>query len=137
MDDLELAESELKSRKKNLVVVKNGAVLYQSTASGMRGLLQAIDEYDEELVGTAVADKIVGRAAAMLCVYSEVRSVFAITMTEGALKLLTKNRVAHKFEKYVRRLINSQGTDVCPFERAIRDIDDPEEAFKTLRSLVI
>jgi len=136
MDDLELAENELKSRKTNLVIVKNGAVLYQSTASGMKGLLQAIEEYDRDLAGTAVADKIVGRAAAMLCVYSSVKSVFAITMTEGALRLLTNNRVANKFERYVRRLMNSQGTDICPFERAIRDIDDPKEAFKKLRSLV-
>jgi hypothetical protein len=137
MDDLELAENELKSRRMNLVIVKNGVVLYQSAASGMRGLLQAIEEYNGELAGTAVADKIVGRAAAMLCVYSEVKSVFAITITEGALKLLTKNRVAHKFEKYVRKLMNSQGTDVCPFEKAIRDIDDPKEALKILRSIVI
>jgi len=137
MDDLELAENELKSRKINLVIVKNGVVLYQSKASGMKGILQAIDEFNGDLAGAAIADKIVGRAAAMLCVYSEVKSVFAITMTEGALELLKKNRVAHRFEKYVRRLMNSQGTDVCPFEKAIRDIEDPKEAFKTLRSLVI
>ena len=136
MDDLELAENELKSRETNLVIVKNGAVLYQSTASGMKGLLQAIEEYDRDLAGTAVADKIVGRAAAMLCVYSRVKSVFAITMSEGALRLLTNSRVANKFERYVHRLMNSQGTDICPFERAIRDIDDPKEAFKKLRSLV-
>jgi len=135
MDDLELAENELKSRNMNLVIVKNGVVIFQSTASGMKGLLQAIEEYDEDLAGTAVADKIIGRAAAMLCVYSGVRSVFAITMTEGALRLLRKNRVAHKFEEYVRTLMNSQGTDICPFERAIRDIEDPKEAFKMLRSL--
>jgi len=137
MDDFELAENELKSRKVNLVIVKNGVVLYQSTASGMKGLLQAIEEYDGDLAGTAVADKIAGRAAAMLRVYSKVKSVFAITMSEGAVRLLTKNRVAHKFERYVHRLMNSQGTDICPFERAIRDIDDPKEAFKTLKSLVM
>jgi len=137
MDDLELAENELKSRNMNLVIVKNGAVLYQSTASGMKGLLQAIEEYNGDLAGTAVADKIVGRAAAMLCVYSRVRSVFAITMSEGALAFLTENRVVHKFERRVHRLMNSQGTDICPFEKAIRAIDDPKEAFKTLRSLVM
>jgi len=136
MDDLELAENELKSRNVNLVIVKNGAVLYQSAASGMKGLLQAIEEYNGDLAGTAVADKIVGRAAAMLCVYSRVKSVFAITMTEGALRLLTNNQVANKFERYVHKLMNSQGTDICPFEKAIRDLDDPKEAFKTLRSLV-
>ena len=137
MDDLELAEDELKSRNMNLIVVKNGVVLYQSMASGMRGLIQAIEKYDGDLAVTAVADKIVGRAAAMLCVYSKVKSVFGITMTESAIKLLTKNLVAHRFERRVRRLMNSLGTDICPFERAIRDIDDPIEAFKTLRLLVM
>jgi len=137
MGDLELAEHELKSRNINLVIVKNGVVLCQSMAHGMKGLLQAIEEYDRDLAGTAVADKIIGRAAAMLCVYSKVKSVFAITMTEGALRLLMKNRVAHKFERHVCRLMNSQRTDICPFERAIRDIDDPKEAFKTLRLLVM
>jgi hypothetical protein len=137
MDDLELAENELKSRKINLVIIKNGVVLYHSTASGMKGLLQVIEKYDGELAGTAVADKIVGRAAAMLCVHSKVKSVFAVTMSEGALKLLKENGVAHKLERCVRRLMNSQGTDICPFERAIKDIDDPKEALKTLRDLVI
>jgi len=137
MGDLELAEHELKSRNMNLVIVKNCAVLCRSMAHGMKGLLQAIEEYDGELARTAVADKIIGRAAAMLCVYSRVKAVFAITMTEGALRLLMKNQVAHKFDRHVGRLMNSQGTDICPFERAIREIDDPEEAFKTLRLLVL
>jgi len=137
MDDLELAENELKSRNVNLVIVKDGGVLYQSTASGMKGLLEAIAKYDGDLARSAVADKIIGRAAAMLCIYSKVTSVFAMTMTEGALMLLKKNRVTHKFETLVHRLANSQGRGICPFERAIRDIDDPEEAFKALKLLVM
>lgn len=135
MDELELAEHELRSRNVNLVIVKNGVVLYQSRASGMKGLLKAIEDHDEDLARTVVADKIVGRAAAMLCVYSKVKSVFAVTMTEGALRLLAKNKIGYKFERYVLRLMNSQGTDLCPFERAIKDIDDPKEAFKKLRLL--
>ena len=137
MDDLELAENELKSRNVNLVIVKDGGVLYRSTASGMKGLLEAIEKYDGNLARSAVADKIIGRAAVMLCIYSKVKSVFAMTMTEGALILLKKKRVAHKFETLVHRLVNNQGRGICPFERAIKDIDDPEEAFKALKLLVM
>jgi len=137
MDDLELAENELKSRNVNLVIVKDGGVLYRSTASGMKGLLEAIEKYDGNLARSAVADKIIGRAAVMLCIYSKVKSVFAMTMTEGALILLKKKRVAYKFETLVHRLVNNQDTGICPFERAIKDIDDPEEAFKALKLLVM
>ncbi|MEM2841404.1 MAG: DUF1893 domain-containing protein, partial [Candidatus Bathyarchaeia archaeon] len=87
MDDPQIAAYELKSRDVNLLIVKNGSVLYQSSDPGIAGFLRAIDECGPDLYSSTVADKIVGRAVAMLCLYCKVRYVYAVSMTEGAHRL--------------------------------------------------
>ncbi|MGQ9639657.1 MAG: DUF1893 domain-containing protein [Candidatus Bathyarchaeia archaeon] len=137
MLDQELAEYELKSRNVNLIIVKSGEVIYQSRDLGIKGFIQAIDEFGGGLAGATVADKIVGRAIGMLCLYSKIRYVYAISMSESARELLMRWGVPHKSEVYVQRLMNRQGIDLCPFEKAIKNIDDPGQAFKVLRDMCI
>jgi len=133
MDDWQVAARELRSRNVNLLIVKKGLVLYESSDPGIGGVLKAIEDLGDELYGSTLADKIVGRAVAMLCLYCRVRYVYAISMTEGAHQLLTERGIPHTSETYIQRLMNRRGTDLCPFEMAIREIRDPEEAFKVLK----
>ena len=81
MRDLELPKLRLKEKNFTLVVARAGQIVFETRLHGIRGLLQAIEKLDKELVGCSVADKVVGRAAAMLCVYSQVAQVFAIILS--------------------------------------------------------
>ena len=113
--DLELAKHKLRQEDLSLVIVKNGKVLFKTQKPGIMGFLEAIEKLDQNLVAASAADKIVGVAAAMLCVYAEVASVFALTISEEGIRVLEDNNVAYRFEKKVPNILNRDKTDVCPF----------------------
>ena len=73
--DLELAKLNLIEKDLSLVIVKKGKVIFETKKPGISGFLQAIEKLDKSLVASSVADKIVGVAAAMLCVYAGMSSV--------------------------------------------------------------
>jgi len=133
--NLELAKSRLKDRDLNLVVVKGGQVIFETRSQGVGGFLQAIEKLGKRLVASSVADRIVGAAAAMLCAYSEVSSVFAATISEEGIKVLENNQIIYQFENEVPNILNHDKTDVCPFEKLVIGSRDPKEAYTKLKSL--
>lgn len=132
--DLELAKSRLKDRDLTLVIVKEDKVIFETGSQGVGGFLQAIEKLGKRLVASSVADKIVGAAAAMLCVYSEVSSVFAATISEEGIKVLENNQIIYQFENEVPNILNHDKTDVCPFEKLVIGSRDPKEAYTKLKS---
>ena len=132
--DLEIAKLKLIEEDLSLVIVKNGKVVFETRKQGVSGFLQAIEKLNRNLVEASVADKIVGLAAAMLCVYSGVSSVFALTVSEGGIRVLEGNNIVCLFEKKVSNILNRSKTDVCPFEKLAMDSRNSEEAFLKLKS---
>jgi len=134
MQDLRLAKLKLKERDLTLVIVKKGKVIFETRSQGVGGFLQAIEKFGKELVASSVADKILGAAAAMLCVYSGVASVFAVTISEEGIRVLEDNGIFYQFEKRVSNILNYNRTDVCPFEKLAIGSRDPKEAYVKLKS---
>jgi HD superfamily phosphodiesterase len=131
--DLELAKSKLMDEDLSLVIVKNRKVIFETQKQGITGFLEAIARLDKNLVDASAADKIVGVAAAMLCVYAGVASVFAFTISEEGRKVLRDNNIAYRFEKMVTNILNRTKEDVCPFEKLAMMSGDPEEAYVKLK----
>ena len=134
MKDLKLAKQRLKEKKFNLLIVKDGGVIFATKSQGIRGLLQAIEKLGKQLIGSSVADRIVGRAAAMLCAYFKASSVFAVTISEEGEKMLKENEISYQFENRVPNILNYERTDVCPFEKHVMGLTKPEEAYEKLKA---
>lgn len=132
--NLELAKLRLKDRDLNLVIVKEGKVIFETKSQGVGGFLRAIEKLGKRLVASAVADKIVGAAAAMLCAYSEVSSVFAVTISEEGVRVLEGNDIISQFETEVPNILNRDKTGICPFEKLVIGSKDPKEAYTKLKS---
>jgi len=131
--DLELAKLKLTKNDLSLVIVKNGQTVFETKKQGVSGFLQAIETLDQNLAGASVADKIVGVAAAMLCVYSKVSSVFALTISESGIHALKENNIVCLFEKKVENILNRDKTDVCPFEKLASSAETPAEAYMKVK----
>ena len=136
MKDLKLAEQRLKEKKFNLFIVKDGRIIFATKSQGIRGLLQAIEKLGKQLIGSSVADNIVGRAAAMLCTYFKASSVFAVTISEEGEKMLKENEISYQFENRVPNILNYERTDICPFEKHVMGFTKPEEAYEKLKSFI-
>jgi len=131
--DLQIARNELKKKDCTLVTVKNERILFETKATGIRGLLTAVDQLGENMNGASIADKIVGEAAAQLCIYSKVREVYAVTMSQCAKDLLDKSQTAYEYENLVPHILNMKKTDLCPFEKIVEGSKTPTEAYERLK----
>lgn len=134
VEDLEIAKEKLKQENLALVVAKNGKVIFATDSHGIGGLLRAIQELENGMKGSSVADKILGKAAALLCVYAEVARVFAITASERGIQALEDNKVFYRFENTVPYILDSQRRSMCPFERLVIEISNPKEAYERLKA---
>lgn len=118
-----------------LVVVKNGKLLFKRKSHGVSDLLTMIDELGRLTEGASLADSVVGRAAALLCVYSGIVAVYGAKMSEGAQSILKASGVRCEFGVLVPRILNREKDDICPYDRAVQRIDDPSVALEALKSL--
>jgi len=132
--DLELAKLKLIEEDLSLVIVKRGEVIFETKKQGITGFLQAIEKQDKNLVAASAADKIVGVAAAMLCVYAGITSVFALTISEEGIMVLEDNNITYLSEKKVPNILNRNKNDVCPFEKLAMASGSSEEAYVKLKS---
>ena len=128
--DLETASKRLNQKNLNLVVVKNGKVLFETESHGLGDLVEAINQLQSSMKGSSVADRIVGRAAALLFVYSGVSAVFAVTISDGGIEILDYNNVFHEFEKKVPRILNLKKTDVCHLKNWLQNCQAQRKPMK-------
>ena len=52
-------------------------------------------------------------------------------------KQVFENRNVHfEWGRLVEKILDASGGDVCPFEKAVMEIDNPKEAYKKLKALL-
>ena len=135
MEDIELARSLLEEEKWNLVIMKGGQVLFSSRERGVAPFFQAVQSMEKSLHNAAIADRIVGSAVAMLCLYARITSVYAGIASQGALDMLKGQGVTVSSKNAVPYISNYDGTDLCPFEKLARNSGNPAQLFSNLKSM--
>lgn len=129
MTDKEVAKSNLVGH--SICLCKDGKILF-SDKRGIVPMMEFIGKNDD-LEGFSVADLVVGKAAAMLMVKAKIKNVFAKTLSEEGRKVLEKNGISYEYEVLTEKIMNRAGTDVCPMEKTVKNIDEPEEAYNALK----
>ena len=115
------------------VAVKNGSTCF-STERGVRPLLEWLEQPEAPLREAAVADKVIGKAAALLMVYAGVREVYAAVSSEPAACVFRSHGIPYKAGGLVPRIVNRRKDGLCPMESRVMDIDSPEEAYHCLKA---
>jgi hypothetical protein len=135
MNDLDVAKTELFEENLTLAIVKNSAVLYETKSRRISGFLDAVEKLGEELSGASLADRVAGKAVALLCVYAGIREVYAAVLSRKAHAVFKKHKISVEWRELVENVLDADKSDVCPFERAAADISDPEQAYWAFRAL--
>ena len=112
-----------------LVVCAKDSV-HVSEDSGLDSLLSLVGE--DTWIGAAAADKVVGKAAAMLFVLLRVKSLYAEVITETAKAVLEAQGIECVYGTLVERLIDADGK-VCPSELAVENVVDPSDVPAALK----
>ncbi len=136
MQDLEIAKNQLYSANLTLAIVKDGQVLFQTDAHRISGFLNAIDQLGAQLKGAVVADRVAGKALALLCVYAGIGQVYAEVLSRKAKAVFENSGVFFEGKEIVDNVLDQSKTGVCPFEKFAAEISDPNQAYSTFKDLL-
>jgi hypothetical protein len=133
LKDMDLARGILSETDCSIVVVKKGEVIIKKQGDGVRPILETIEELGEDMKESIVGDRILGKASALLCVYSGVSGVYSPQATKTAIAVLIRAGIPGQTDKIIPFIKNRALDDICPFEKMLEDVDSPEEAFEILK----
>lgn len=94
---------------------------------GVRPLLLWLAD-GTRLDGFSAADRVVGKAAALLYAKLGATAVHARTMSEGGLEALRAHGIAVSYDDLVPMILNRAQTGMCPIEQSVRDIPADADA---------
>lgn len=83
----------------------------------------------ECFAGFSAADKVIGKATAYLYVLLQVTAVYTKVISKPALEVFSKHQIPVKYDILSDTIINRTGDGVCPFELAVKDVQDPQTAY--------
>lgn len=132
MDNLQKARNLLESGNYTCVVCKED-IVYTTTHRGVAPLLNWLDT-GMDLTCFSAADRVVGRGAAFLYCLLGVKEVYARVMSHPAAQVLRVHGIQADAETFVEGIINRAGTGPCPFEAAVMDIQNADEALIAIRN---
>ncbi len=131
MDILQSAINLIKEETATCVVIKDRQIV--KTISG-QGIAPVIDLYEQDaLRGAFVADKIIGKAAAMIMVLGGVEEVYGNVMSRAGKEFLEAHNVKVSYGQVIDAISNRAGDGICPMERTVMNIEEPEEALTALK----
>lgn len=131
MNDLERAKQLLRSEGFTCVLCL-GEQTVTSRRRGVAPLLELL-ESGADVVGYSAADKVVGKATAMLYRLLGVRQVYGAVISDAAIRALEAGNIPVSFGEQVPCIVNRAGDGRCPMETATADTDDPPEALAAIK----
>lgn len=131
MDSLQSAINLIKEETATCVVMKDHKII--KTISG-QGIAPVIDLYEQGVLKDAfVADKIIGKAAAMIMVLGGVKEVYGKVMSRAGKEYLESRGVKVSNGQCIDMISNRAGNGICPMERTVMEIEEPAEALAALK----
>lgn len=131
MTDLEKAKEILKSGNYTCVLCK-GKQIYTSVERGVVPMLEYIDN-GTDLHGFSAADKVIGKAAAMLFCHVGIAEVYTDVISKAAADFLTVKEICFTYNLLVESIINRKGDGICPMEQVTAEISDTKEAIRAIK----
>jgi len=87
-------------------------------------------------VGNVCADRVIGKAAAMLLIYGGITELFAEVISEHALEFLNTCDITVEYRKKTKHIINRKGDGMCPMEEKALLLNSPTDAFTLFSNIV-
>ncbi len=135
--DLELAKQKLHDDALAFAIVKDGAVLRTGTRDGIGELIESVDALGPLADGASLADKIVGKAVAMVVRSAHLQAVYSPLASIAARDALAKDHILLECDRLVPLILNKRNDGPCPMERLTMPIAVPDEAVSALRAWLV
>lgn len=139
MDGIELAKSELIKGNYTCVIVSGEQIVMTSVERGVKPLIVFYEQYTERRgytgAGLVLADKVIGRASALLAALCGMESIYAGVISAEAKKALDDLGIPVTFGRIVPYIKNRAGDGRCPMEELSLGVNDPYEVYLKIKKL--
>lgn len=115
--------------------VMSGENVFTDSKQGISPLLEVVES--GRFLGCIAADRIVGKAAALLYAYLGAKEVYGSVMSEEGEKTLDRFNIEHSCKRLVKFIRNRKGDGICPMEKTVENIDEPSEALRAIKAKLI
>ena len=120
----------------NTCVFCGERAVFADMRRGVRPLLDLL-EGGTDVTGFAVADKVVGKAAAYLYCLLNIGCLYARVISQPALSVLQKRGIPVEYSQIVQAIQNRTKDGLCPMESAVMEIDNPTEAYHIILKTLV
>lgn len=135
-DKLKRAIDILKEEQVSCVIYRSEQEVRKSEAIGIKPLMVELRKDKSAFEGCVIADKVVGKAAALMVVLGGAEAVFGRIISKDAMTILERYGICYEYEEIVPYIENRTKTGRCPMEETVLAIDDPKTAFVELEKTI-
>lgn len=136
MSDLREKIKYLQDKNLSLYIEKNGETIFESYDPMLKPLFLCLRDRRDELSGATVVDKIVGRAAALLCILGNVEQVMTPLASETAREVLAEAGISLRAQKMIPYIVNRDNTGMCPMEKMANESAGAAAFYEKLKQVI-
>ena len=136
MKDIDKAVELLEKEKLALAIVKDGKTIFTSSGKGIKPLYTALQEHKNKLEGSSIADRVTGRAAAMICAYAGIKQLKTKLISDNAINILKETNIIYEYNERALFIENRDRTGMCPVETLSLKTENIEELLKGITNFL-
>lgn len=99
---------------------------------GIIDLYELVTNEPGFLLDGMLADRVIGRGAALLAIKAGVSEVYAELISQPALEAFKQKNIKVAYSTLTPNIINRLGTGTCPVEQLTTNVDSPDEAYELI-----
>ena len=130
------ARDMIRAEGTSCVVLRDGAVIHTADGRGVSPLMALYRGDVAKLSGSAVVDRVIGKAAAMILTLAQAKAVYGDVMSLAAQDYLAARGIAYAHGESVDMIVNQQGDGMCPIEQSVIAIDDPAQGLAAMSARI-
>ncbi len=115
MKDIEIAVEILEKEQLTIAVVKDGKLIYSSKDKGIKPLY-FVHKNNIDLKDSSVADRVTGKAAAMICTSACIKELNTKVISDNAIDILKETNIVYNYSVLTPYIKNRDKTGMCPIE---------------------
>ena len=136
MKDIEIAKKYLEEENLAIAVVKDGSLIFKSYEKGIKPMYTLATQMAKLAKGSSIADKVIGRGAAILCKSLDVKEVYGKLISDNAMEILEESNIVYYYDNICDYIKNRDGTDLCPIEKIALKSENPEILLSKIREFL-
>lgn len=119
--------------KNTLRIYKGNKLIFTSDKDRLLPLIEYLDKFGSRHRKVVIFDKILGRAAALLCIKANCREVYSPLGSQLAIEVLGKRDIKYHLTRTVPCIQKPDQTGMCPME-ALSIGKEPEEFYRLVKN---